>query len=121
MSTTTPKVEPSVEQERERLLRTQRILQDAHDYIEVNGFDILTYNPEFSLRRACCYIGAVRLATGLDPNPDEDGADMGDGPELTYAFKVLDRIARREMSARHCQEAREEYPKGLGRGGLLRH
>lgn len=60
-------------------------LQAAHDYIEVNGFDITTYEP---YNKASCYIGTVRLVAGLSPKPRQ-----GHKAAVTAALKMLDQIA----------------------------
>lgn len=87
------------------LKKAQKILQRAHDYIEMAGFDIDFYQPEMTPfmgediiigrnkklvdHGPCCYIGATRLVAGVRPNPS-NGTDSEDGPELTLALRALD-------------------------------
>jgi hypothetical protein len=78
------------------LLATQTLLQRAHDYIETHGFNIADYTSDSGER---CYIGTVRGVANLDPNPEDQPAASGDGPELLRAFKILDSIAKKNLSA----------------------
>lgn len=108
--------------------RAARILQQAHDYIEAVGFDIMVYAPdayydeetgdliEFDLKtmkgEPMCYIGTVRAFAGVNPEPGDD-ASAGDGEELRVALDTLDKIAKESLGV-HWRETAEEnaYPTG---------
>lgn len=85
---------------RKTLERAAEILQDAHDEIEVYGFDISTYAGDYfdggETNGPRCYIGSVRAAAGVNPDPVIEGvlAHEGDGQELEIALSALDRAAR---------------------------
>lgn len=92
------------------LKKVQKLLQGAHDYVEINGFDIDVYadynsgeKPNGINHGRVCYIGAMRYAAGLAPEPDdvynEIGATDPTVPELTYAYEVLDEIAKRKLDS----------------------
>ncbi len=86
------------------------VLQKAHDYIETYGFDIMSYPPRKkndeqvisgrTKEGACCYIGSVRLAAGINPSPSGGNPAAGDGPELKIALKTLDKIAAKSKWAK---------------------
>lgn len=97
------------------LRKAAKLLQKAHDSIEVKGFNIQTYNPAssniYGPTGACCYIGNIRLAANLNGSPGYD-AGAGDGPELIIALKEMDRIAKRRLrdtSKDAFQEVRDQY------------
>ena len=94
----TTRTKPSLDE----LRATQALLQKAHDYIEVNGFNIWAYGNRVLASGERCFIGSVRGVAGLNPCPPLDGdgrADDGDGAELTYAFGVLDDLAKKRARA----------------------
>lgn len=91
--------------DRETLRGAADILQAAHDFIEVVGFDISTYGhtPRPGEKPApMCYIGSMRHVAELDPSPaigngvESDGANGG-SPELAQALTILDTYAKSEM------------------------
>lgn len=108
--------------------RAADILQQAHDYIEVIGFDIMSYDGDiaidqgraksFNLETATgpqmCYIGTIRAFAGVEPSPQYDriihaeDAAAGDGPELRLALETLDRLAREELQDEYVDSA-EDY------------
>lgn len=95
----------AVKRDPEVLKKAANILQAAHDYIEVHGFDIQSYVP---VDGQCCYIGNVRLAAGVDPDSDmthEADAGEGDGEELYAALEALDGVARRRLDTERREEA----------------
>lgn len=107
-----PTVETTVEE------RTAEILQKAHDYIEVNGFDIESYTgytreigPTGPPR---CYIGAIRTAAGLDPAPHDGDAGHGDGEELILALTTLDNLVCDELEQERLDGVSVEFGKGYG-------
>lgn len=88
--------------------RTAEVLQRAHDYIELNGFDIESYSG-FTANAPRCYIGAVRTAAGIDPAPVQGDAAAGDGPELTRALQILDDLVRDELDEEHTREVFDNF------------
>lgn len=79
------------------LKKALKLLQKSHDHIEIEGFDISSYiNRKY---RPSCFIGNVRYAAGIDPDPGSLGgsfpADRDSGPELTIALDYLDKAALR--------------------------
>lgn len=114
-----------------KLRAAQALLQKAHDFIEVNGFDINSYEGSFvelelvgAKQPPCCYIGTLRKVAGLTPDPDvnctapsyTNVAHLGDGPELVEAFKTLDSVAKPNLDGAHIVDVEETWwasPKAL--------
>ena len=110
----------------EELKRTQDLLQRAHDYVELHGFDIDTYTPDtydwddetgrYTGDGPCCFIGTLRLAAGVNPEPStlvygatprggggggyDPAVDAGadDGAELRLALEALDNLVRDRLT-----------------------
>jgi hypothetical protein len=80
-------------------------LQKAHDYIEVQGFDIGECGERGA---ACCYIGSVKVCTGSRGEP---GFERGSG--VKAALRLLDDLAPSDYKRR----AREEATRGLSHLG----
>lgn len=115
--------------------RAADILQQAHDYIEVIGFDIMSYDGDiaidqgrakpFNLETATgpqmCYIGTIRAFAGVEPSPQYDeeinaeDASAGDGPELRLALETLDRLAREDLEDTWVESAEEYGNYTIGR------
>lgn len=115
--------------------RAADILQQAHDYIEVVGFDIMSYDgsiavdqgkadefdPEAKIGPPMCYIGTIRAFAGVAPSPQYDGeieaedAGAGDGPELRLALETLDRLAREDLEDEYIEGAEEYGDYAIGR------
>jgi hypothetical protein len=97
------------------LKKALTLLQKSHNAIEINGFDMGSYYT--SNGGAGCFIGNVRTAAGIDPEP-EGGldrykpADKGDGPELTIALEYLDRAAMKTKVGIEYKENMENYSTG---------
>lgn len=105
---------------KETLEKAADLIQSAHDYIEINGFDISQYRPRpFSLSDdrsgPCCYIGTLRNVAGIDPSPGCGDAGAGDGPELIEALDQLDRIAKRRMNSEDKRGVKNDFETPTGR------
>lgn len=111
---------PEVKRNKTTLRKAAKLLQAAHDRIEVTGFNISTYEPptrhgqnadEFG--GACCYIGNVRLVAGVKASPAWTGYDAGagDGPELYLALEAMDGVAKRRLARAggSVRTVKEEY------------
>jgi hypothetical protein len=93
-----------VKRNKTTLRKAAKLIQAAHDRIEVQGFDIWSYEPDWDsgtnikeIQGPCCYIGNLRLCAGVGPYPDEQGAALGDGDELYLALEAMDGVAKRRM------------------------
>lgn len=117
------------------LKKAQKVLQNAHDYVELCGFDInseghgLTAEILEQVRKgklegvesgAACFIGSARIAAGVNPSDMfQLGTDGGDGPELTIALEIMDESIPRA----HRKRAQEKnmrvgsYNRSAGPGG----
>lgn len=105
----------AVKRDPEVLKKAAVLLQDAHDYIEVNGFDIQHYCP---VDGKCCFIGTVRIAAGVRPGAVDTGHDSDagadDGEELYAALEAMDKVARRRLPKLR-REAAQRYFHPAGR------
>lgn len=113
---------------------TQDLLQQAHDLIEANGFDINVYGSTTDDGKFYgCWIGTLRHLTGIEADPsqgpddielDEDGdqkydntdsADYGNGAELTLALQVLDEYAMEKMNEVQIGYVKHNFQYKIGR------
>lgn len=114
------------------LKKAAKLLQRAHDVIELHGFDIHEYGElapadvqEGEEIPPMCYIGNIRFAAGIAPTPGADNtnaggwesdATEGDGPELVVALETLDKLAKRRIPAvRKNSVVNEPRPSQVGR------
>lgn len=95
--------------------RTAEVLQRAHDYIEINGFDIESYSG-VGFESPRCYIGTIRTAAGIDPAPADGDAAAGDGLELKLALRTLDDLVREELDQHHLNEVFDNFGEKTGYG-----
>lgn len=114
------------------LRRAAKLLQDAHDYIERFGFDILEYGTysqnavrlqleeEYGKSEdmpKMCWIGTMRYLANPDLDPAPEGpAKNGDGPELELVLRTLDTIAQRRLPAEDRHTIANEYESEDGEG-----